>query len=315
MVALAELAGDLMGSGPVVFGAACTPGTGLTVSVAPARIYAIESLEATAWSSLPADTTDQILKQGINLAATVLSAPAPGTAGQSIDYLIEGQYQDFDTNNLTLSYYNSSNPSAPFSGAGNNGIAQPTTRAGIFALQVKAGTAATTGTQVPPSADAGWLPLYVVTVANGAVSIVSGNISVASGAPVFYTPGNLLAPLISPTFTGTPAAPTPVSTDNTTKLATTAFVNSFANPGNSLAAHGYQKFAGGLIVQWGQDTMIASSPGTTITFPLAFPNACFSVLLVAYGGAATTEVLSQSATSFAGINGAGTANNWIAVGH
>lgn len=33
-----------------------------------------------------------------------------------------------------------------------------------------------------------------------------------------------LAPLASPTFTGTPAAPTPATADNSTKLATTAFV-------------------------------------------------------------------------------------------
>lgn len=32
------------------------------------------------------------------------------------------------------------------------------------------------------------------------------------------------APLASPTFTGTPAAPTPASSDNSTKLATTAYV-------------------------------------------------------------------------------------------
>lgn len=37
------------------------------------------------------------------------------------------------------------------------------------------------------------------------------------------------APLASPTFTGTPAAPTPTAGDNTTKLATTEFVNAAAN--------------------------------------------------------------------------------------
>ena len=36
----------------------------------------------------------------------------------------------------------------------------------------------------------------------------------------------LKAPLASPTFTGTPAAPTPATSDNTTKVATTAFVQS-----------------------------------------------------------------------------------------
>jgi hypothetical protein len=35
------------------------------------------------------------------------------------------------------------------------------------------------------------------------------------------------APLASPGLTGTPTAPTPTSTDNTTKIATTAFVNSY----------------------------------------------------------------------------------------
>jgi hypothetical protein len=35
------------------------------------------------------------------------------------------------------------------------------------------------------------------------------------------------APLASPSLTGTPTAPTPTNTDNTTKIATTAFVNSF----------------------------------------------------------------------------------------
>jgi len=36
--------------------------------------------------------------------------------------------------------------------------------------------------------------------------------------------GNVLAPITSPTFTGTPAAPTPSTADNSTKIATTAYV-------------------------------------------------------------------------------------------
>lgn len=39
-----------------------------------------------------------------------------------------------------------------------------------------------------------------------------------------------LAPLASPVFTGTPVAPTQSSTDNSTRIATTAFVRSFAAP-------------------------------------------------------------------------------------
>jgi hypothetical protein len=57
---------------------------------------------------------------------------------------------------------------------------------------------------------------------NGVVVATSGDYSVAqiSGA----------APLASPTFTGTPAAPTPAASDNSTKLATTAYVQSQTCP-------------------------------------------------------------------------------------
>lgn len=184
MVGLGFLIQDLLGTATQIFGAAASPGTGLTVSIAPGRIYAQEPLEATAWSSLPADTTDQVMKQGILLAASTLSGfAAPGTTGQSIDYLICGQYQDSDGNPLTLTYYNATNPQQPFSGAGNNGVAQNTVRQGIFALQVVAGVAATTGSQTVPATPSGWSPMYVVTVAYGQSSISTGNIALATAAP------------------------------------------------------------------------------------------------------------------------------------
>lgn len=67
----------------------------------------------------------------------------------------------------------------------------------------------------------------------GSVQLTSSS-SPVSGHVVWYdssqnvqdsgTPLSSLAPLASPGLTGTPTAPTPVSTDNSTKLATTAFV-------------------------------------------------------------------------------------------
>lgn len=51
----------------------------------------------------------------------------------------------------------------------------------------------------------------------GAISLTSGDVTTA----LTFTPANIA----SPTFTGTPAAPTPSTSDNTTKIATTAFVN------------------------------------------------------------------------------------------
>ena len=48
----------------------------------------------------------------------------------------------------------------------------------------------------------------------------------------------ILAPLASPVFTGTPKAPTPAAGDNSTKVATTAFVNTALGNGNyDVASH------------------------------------------------------------------------------
>lgn len=49
---------------------------------------------------------------------------------------------------------------------------------------------------------------------------------------------------------------------------------------SSVVANGYQQFPSGLIMQWGSLTFPTSGTSVaneTVTFPLAFPNACFAV--------------------------------------
>lgn len=59
----------------------------------------------------------------------------------------------------------------------------------------------------------------------GAVTLTSGDVTSAlTFTPASTTAVALKADLASPTFTGAPAAPTPTGGDNTTKIATTAFV-------------------------------------------------------------------------------------------
>lgn len=191
MVALAKLAAAMFGTATVVNGLACVPTApaGLTVNVNPGEMYSLVATDATAHSSLAADS-HTILKQGIVLDAVNLSCPAPGTAGQSVNFLIQATYQDSDSGSVVLPYYNASNPTQAWSGPGNNGTAQPTVRKGIVTLSAKAGIAATTGSQTTPAPDAGYTGLWVVTVANGQTQITAPNIVQATNAPIL--PSDLL---------------------------------------------------------------------------------------------------------------------------
>ena len=185
LIGLAKLAQGILGNGPLLNQLACTPTApaSLQVQVGPGEIYQLVNLDGTAYGSLAADTAHQLLKQGVLMNAVTLSCPAPGTAGQSVNYLIEVGYLDTDGGNIVLPYYNSANPAQAFNGPNNQGTSQNTVRLGVCDVRVKAGTAATTGTQTTPAADAGYVGAYVVTVANGQATIIANNISVASGAP------------------------------------------------------------------------------------------------------------------------------------
>ncbi|WP_338509199.1 hypothetical protein [Burkholderia gladioli] len=195
MVAIAKLSAALLGTSTVVRGLGCTPTApaGMTVQIAKGEIYAMENLEATACGTLPADTTNQILKQGIQLGTyTTPAFAAPVTSGQSINYLVEVQYQDQDISldpttgaaPVVLQFYNAASPTTPWAGPGNSGATSNTFRDGIVAYQIKAGIPATTGSQTTPSPDTGWTGLWVVTVAFGQTSITSANISQYAAAPV-----------------------------------------------------------------------------------------------------------------------------------
>lgn len=205
MIGTAKLASALLGTNTYASGFTVTP-TGpasLQVVYAPGEIYSLASIDALAFSTLPADTTHSILKQGILLDGGTLNCPAPGTTGQSINYLVQATYQDSDSTPVLLPYYNSANPALPYSGQGNNGLTQNTVRKGVAVVAVKAGASAITGTQVTPSPDAGYIGLYVVTVAFGQTTITSGNIAIATNAPLI----NSTLHGLSPTFSVSPTIP------------------------------------------------------------------------------------------------------------
>lgn len=135
---------------------------------------------------------------------------------------------------------------------------------------------------------------------------------------------NAKAPLASPALTGTPTAPTAAAGTNNTQLATTAFVvaNSVSTSEfvRNTGSIGYEKFPDGTIIQWG--SVVSTNTFKTVTFPIAFPNACRQVIC---GALTSSSVGSGSVVSFTSssavvaamnLNNGGVAATavWYAVG-
>jgi hypothetical protein len=179
---------DVMGgTATAVAGLACTATApaSLNVKVGPGRIYKYDSLLAAdlgkrlGTGGLDADTAvdHKIMKQGVLRDPQQFAIAPPGVAGQSQCYLIQAQFQEVDDAVAPAQFYNTANPNAPISAD-----VSPARRAKCV-LGLKAGAAAATGSQSAPTADAGWIPVWVITVANGATTITAGNIAAAAGAP------------------------------------------------------------------------------------------------------------------------------------
>ena len=117
-------------------------------------------------------------------------------------------------------------------------------------------------------------PIYL----NAGSPVASGSTVGNANRPIYMNGGTLsqcsidlstLAPKASPALTGSPTAPTQGTSDNSTKIANTAFVrnliNQFKNDGTlggivggSLSQNGWVKFSNGLILQWGYDNRTAT---------------------------------------------------------
>ncbi len=184
MIGLGALAAAAFGTGTLVDGLAGTQTTvaSMTINIGPGSILSLQEVDANAYGSLGINT-NALVKQGVNLTTTQFTLTAPGTSGQSINYLVEAAFSELDGTPVVLPYVNPASPSTPYSGPSNSGTAQNTIRAQTVALSLKAGAAATTGTQTTPATDTGYVPLYVITVAYGQTAITTAQITVAPSAP------------------------------------------------------------------------------------------------------------------------------------
>jgi hypothetical protein len=199
MVAFGFLAQACLGTNTVVDGLACTPTSPASsaVQIGPGSISQLNVVDSSAYGSLAADTSDALVKMGINLTAqTITGLVAPTSSGQSIAYLIEATLSETDVDPLVLAYYNAADPSQPYSGPNGSNVAQNTLRKQSVQLQVKAGAPATTGSQVLPPVDNGWVGLYSITVGYGQLAVTSTNIAVLPLAPFI----NFKLPQLRPGF-------------------------------------------------------------------------------------------------------------------
>ena len=187
MVALGYAMQAILGTGTYMDGLTCTPTSpaSLGVSVSTGSICSLSPIDATPYGTLAADTTDQIIKQGIVIGATPFSITPPATSGQSQVYLIQAQFQEIDGGLATVPFINATTGVA-YSASVN------TLRQGKCILSLKAGVIAATGSQTAPAPDAGYTGLWTITVANGATAITSANIALYPGAPFIINKLNSL---------------------------------------------------------------------------------------------------------------------------
>lgn len=144
------------------------------------------------------------------------------------------------------------------------------------------------------SVGSGVKPIYL----NAGAPAASGSTVGSANRPIYMNGGTLsqcsidlstLAPKVSPALTGSPTAPTQGTSDNSTKIATTAFVRNLINQlkndgtlggivGGSLTQNGWVKFSNGLILQWGSANGTDGSNPPWYNFPIAFSNICYQVV-------------------------------------
>lgn len=120
---------------------------------------------------------------------------------------------------------------------------------------------------------------------------------------------------------------TPSAGDNSTRLATTAFVSALVGgtsaASSSISANGYQKLPSGLIIQWGSVMVPNAGSFANVSFPISFTISPYAVVgIMASNLGATTAALfcqtgSTNVSGFQICQNIATGSNaayWIAIG-
>ena len=189
-------------------GLSCTPGQGMSITIAPGSLTFPTVVDANFIGALPPDG-DRVVKTGINTASVLLPITGSGS------WLVSASVVEAQAGNAVVAYYNAADPIQTLFGPNGNGVAQASV------LQQRVSVVVTSAAAMP----SGNAPLWLVSVPVAATSVTQAMITVAPGAPFLPVKLPGAAPLASPAFTGTPNAPTPAMGDVSSLLATTGFVS------------------------------------------------------------------------------------------
>lgn len=213
-----------------VTGLACTPTSSpsLSVQIGAGALFKQTPTDVTDFGPLHSNSNAAV-KIAIHGGPTVKDFPRTVSLGESINYLIEANFLEIDDTPEIVQYYNKDDPTSPFYGVNNSGASQYTIRRTTVSLNIVGGQSATTGTQVTPVPTPGWLPLWVISIANGQNYIDSNSITKASNSNFAEDRLVPYAKLNSPNFIGNPQAPTANSIDISNSIATTSFVHTLVD--------------------------------------------------------------------------------------
>lgn len=211
LFATSALVSDILGqTSTVVSGLVATASgpTSLVINLAAGNVYQLSDVDGAAYGSLTADAR-QVMQQGFYAGGTLTLTTSGLSSGQSRWALIEATFTQTDSipgddpNGGLLAFLNTTDPSGPpWSGPANAGTTLPTRRKSVCTLSVIYGTAASSGTEVPPAASAGNVGLYLIDLAFGQTAVAQNQIltagpSVGTGVPSNYPVAPFLAGLLN----------------------------------------------------------------------------------------------------------------------
>ncbi len=202
---------DILGQVITVAGglaATASSPTSLVVNIGIGALYQQAVLDPTSAGDLPIDGNTYFLQAIAWAAQQVTLSTSAISSGQSQWALIEATFafsdviRSTDPNGGILPFYNAANPTQPLQGQGGSGATLPTERTATVSLKVVYGTPATTGSETPPSADSGYVGLYLIDLAYGQTAITQAEIltagpSVGTNVPSNYPYAPFLAGLLN----------------------------------------------------------------------------------------------------------------------